>query len=266
MTRKACWLALGLFVFAGCGSFREMTRPEAPLGGIVGAEKVTEASIRRAMEVKPQFTVPTKVAVVEVGTRQAGLEAADFYHYSRPENDPRGIVSLRPEEEKLWRETLTGERPAVAQVVPLAPLLVPAGEGDTMLRLRQAAARLGTDLLVVYIRESDWGEQPNAMSGLYLTIVGLWASPGTDLEAITVAKGAIVDVRNGFVYGVVSADDERKTIAAAAFVRKTKLDLIQRTEAKALAGLTAETGKLIDDLTDRLAAEARGRAAPATSP
>jgi hypothetical protein len=259
MVTNARWLCLWLLLVAGCGGTREMTRPEAPIGGIIGAEKVTEESIRRAMATRPQLSVPTKVAVAEIGTRQTAY-LPDYSYCGRPDIQA-GIVSLRADEEKLWKETLNKDRPAVGQVIPLAPVLVPDGSDGTLLRLRQAAATLHADLLLVYVRESDWGKQPNALSGLYLTIIGLWASPGTNLRAITVAKGALVDVRNGFVYGVVSADAEDKAISAAVFVDKTRLDLMKRTEAKALAELAGQTAALVDDLARRLAQE-RSSAAP----
>ena len=108
------------------------------------------------------------------------------------------------------------------------------------------------DVVLVYMRESDWGDQSNPLSLLYLTIVGFWLVPGNNMQSMTVAQGALVDVRTGFVYGVVSADAEKRTSTPSAYSDATWKRLRTGTEREALDGLATETAGLITDLKNRL--------------
>jgi hypothetical protein len=134
------------------------------------------------------------------------------------------------------------------------------------IRLRQSAARTSADVLLVYMRRSDWGERSNPLALAYLTIVGAWLAPGTELEAMTAARGVLIDVRNGFVYGVVSADSTRERTVPGALARDNRAEMFDQTRAESLDRLTQQAAELLADLGDRYKADTRARSARGAGP
>ena len=250
MRSKAILMVAGLTFAAGCAGTRYMTEPDVPIYGVLGQEKVTEASIKEALATKPQFSWPAKLAVAEIGRSELdGLTYRDRTILAE------GLAPVSATDEKLWNERLRKDHPDIGAAVALPSLLVPASEDPMILRLRQAAAKVHADLLLVYMRESDWGERPNPASIAYLTILGLWISPGNDLEGCTVAKGILFDVRNGFVYGVVAGDAETRATVPAVYAEGTREKMRKRTRAESLTDLMDETSGLVGDLKARLLAD-----------
>jgi hypothetical protein len=173
---------------------------------------------------------------------------------------------LTQDEEATWREALVEAQPQGADVVFLSGLAFkPADawstdvpyrgpdkpDGHSVVLMRKSAASLGAKLLVVYVRESQWGQRPNPLSILYGTIVGLWVSPGTTVEAQTIAQGVVVDVETGAVYGVVSGDGHRAGPTAAVYIDGAGDSMLKRTQRDALEELARHAGDLVAKLRER---------------
>lgn len=244
-TRTLC-VILAAFASAGCGTSRAMLVPRFDDDSALTITEDAPGSIADALSVQPQFVWPARLAVVEVGRPQRYC----------------GGYGEKPSgrEEDLWIDPVKKAHSDVEAVVPVSDLFLPSAQrdrnGQTSLNLRDArlaAAGVQADLVLVYQTKSDWGKSGNPLSLLYLTIVGLWVSPGTDLESIHVAKGALIDVRNGFVYGVVSADNTDTTVIPEVYSDKARRDLQQRTRTACIENLAQETAALLADLKRRYA-------------
>jgi hypothetical protein len=68
-------------------------------------------------------------------------------------------------------------------------------------RVRYAAARVGSEVVLVYARATRIHEYRNGLANFYPTLVGLFL-PGDSTLAIARVEGALVDARTGVVYAV----------------------------------------------------------------
>ena len=241
--RRLCVIVATL-ALVGCTASRTMLVPRFDEDEALTIREDAAGSIADALSVQPQFVWPARLAVVEVGPLR------DYYGGYGPK--------LSSTEEDLWIDAVKNAHPDIEAVVPVSDLFLPRSSYDssgrsalTLRDVRLAATGVQADLVLVYQTRSDWGENGNPLSLLYLTIVGLWVSPGTDLESIHVAQGALIDVRNGFVYGVVSADNTGKTVIPEVYSEGALRDLQEKTRNACIKELARETADLLADLKRR---------------
>ena len=66
--------------------------------------------------------------------------------------------------------------------------------------IRLAAAQQGADAVLIIRSVDQTDRYLNYASFLYITIIGLWIVPGSDLDALVMLRGAMWDVGNAYLY------------------------------------------------------------------
>lgn len=164
--------------------------------------QVTEQDIKAALELKPQLRFPFKLGVY----LQAESRGPSYGYPSglRPgewrwtEADKSEILS--------WRKPLTKEG-IVSDMFLISDV---ASAGTDLKNVRLAAAQHGADAVLIIRGASQVDRYVNPLSVLYLTIVGNWIVPGSNVDALMMVQGALWDVANGYLYATTDAEAETK--------------------------------------------------------
>ena len=129
--------------------------------------------------------------------------------------------------------------PMVSGIGPINRLLLPA-QLQSDRELREAAARMHADVLLVYTLDTSFTVRDNAAP---LSVVTLGLSPSQQAKVVCTASALLMDTRNGYLYGVAEATDRQDQVASAwtssAAVDQTR----RRTESNAFAKLVSELEK-----------------------
>ena len=258
MRRFAAAVALTLIcvVMTGCGN-KHIVRPTFTGGPLALDEakvrELTDKDIQAILDKRPLAKFPVTLAVACVDRSYSH----GYYGYWWWNADER--ARIKEEEKQGWLEATKGIK-AISDTCFVSDLLLPEitkhdghwqYAGHSMKGLRAAAARLHADLLLVYSAPSDYGNETNPASLLYLTIVGCWVSPGNDISSYTLARAALVDVRTGYVYAVAEDDAEAKTITPVAYDEKVYKKLMKKTRAEAVTKLQTQIKSILPKLKGR---------------
>ena len=127
--------------------------------------------------------------------------------------------------------------PQVGGLISLSRLLLPA-ELHSDVQLREAAAKLKADLLIIYTFDTSFHDH-DAFQALSVVTLGL--SPTRTVTARVTASGLIMDTRTGFIYGAVEASEKRQVLSNA-WISSDSADQARR-EAEKVA-----FHKLVDEL------------------
>jgi hypothetical protein len=184
---------------AGCASYT-VPGPAAQMQafGVVPPgerEQLTDHQIRRELSLKPLATFPANLCVARVqgaGYRNGYGRAYGQGAYS--------VVTTREVETQEHLKRLAG-MPMVQGVAPINRLLLPADLNSDK-ELRQAAAKLHTQILLIYTFDTDYYDED---SGNPLDVVTLGFGAHKKIRITSTASAALLDVRNGYIYGVAEA-------------------------------------------------------------
>lgn len=195
--------------------------------------KQGDATIEKLMQLKPLAKFPAAVAVVRV--QASGYRSYTAQGYGR---GAYSVVTQRDVEKEADFERLT-KLPMVAGVAPVGRLLL-SPEMSSDAQLREAAARLGADVLVIYTLDTTFTTEDNAAP---LTVISLGLSPNRVVRVGTTASAVILDTRNGYVYGTAEATETGKQLTNA-WQDETAADQARRrTESAAFGRLVTELEK-----------------------
>ena len=183
-------LAMAVFLSA-CATYR------TPAGG-VDIPAMTDADIEELLKIEPASPFPARVAVARV--QASGYVSRTNRGYGEGRYS---IVTTRDIETESDFERL-GRLVMVGGVAPLNRLLVPT-QLDSLKDLRIAAARLKTDLLLIYSLDTTFNIESTPLGPLSTITLGFL--PNKEAHVTTTTSGALIDVRTGFVYGVVEATE-----------------------------------------------------------
>ncbi|MEM7307104.1 MAG: hypothetical protein AAF682_10565 [Planctomycetota bacterium] len=199
------------------------------------ADVQVDEDLQAVFEREPAAVLPANLAVVRV-------QAPEYRSWSLPDDGARGayrVVTNREIERESDLERLAA-LPLVENVAAFNRLLVPA-EPRSDRDLREAAARLKADLLLVYTIDSSFHREGRADPIGVLTL-GLFASDRIHLSST--AAALLLDTRTGFVYGAAetTAREDRWThlLSSAASVDRQRIE----TEREAFAQLMDEVERL----------------------
>ena len=221
--RKLIGSFLLVLVASGCASY---TTPGA--GVNVGDLTAADDDIAEIMSREPSSPFPARISI-------ARLQAAGYYSAS---NTCYGkgrycIVTTRDIETEADFAEL-GNIPMVAGVAPLNRILVPAIL-DSIRELRVAAAKLKTDILLVYSFDTRFNVESTDIGPLQLVALGFFRNKKAHVT--TTASAALFDVRTGFVYGVAestaTAEQKASVWSSEEAIDKARL----HTEAESFRGL-----------------------------
>lgn len=190
----------------------------------------TDPSLLPSLNLQPLAKFPTAVAVARIQAPRyasATVQSWGTGSYSivttRDIESPTDVARL----EKL---------PMVSSIGPINRLLLPSYLNSD-LELRQAAARMHADVLLVYTLDTKFVVEDKAAP---LTVVTLGLSPNQQARVVCTASALLMDTRNGFLYGLAEATEQQSQLASAWTSENAVDETRRRTETKAFSKLVGE--------------------------
>lgn len=225
------WLAGSM----GCASYTTPGRG-APLSafGLSADQRegLTDATVVQAMGKQPLARFPASVAVARVQASGYSSRTAQGYGAGA-----YSVITSRDIEKSEQIQRLAA-LPMVQGIAPLNRLVLPwTLQSD--LELRQAAAQLHADLLLIYTIDTQFNVEDKLAP---LTVVTLGLSPNQQARIRTTASAMLMDTRNGYIYGVAEASEKDSRLTSG----WTSTDAVD--ESRRIA-----EGKAFDKLVDEIA-------------
>ena len=226
-----CIVVILSSALGGCATDHALLAPVANMvrAGMVGDPKqvsrlekaMTDRDIANLLDAGVRAKLPTPIAVAKVGSQCRGFQP---YLDTVDANDLAG-----------WEKTTAGES-MIRGFHPISPL-AHAAATPTLHSLRQAAARMGCELLLVYLQADSSVINFNDAAALYWTFVGLWLVPGNVIEHETVMQAVLVDCRTGMILATATGDCHIERSYPAAFEDTRRHEVETEAPRKALADL-----------------------------
>lgn len=224
-------------LFTGCSEYHAPGGPAdfRALGVTAEAQKAgTPTDLNAAFERKPLAGFPANVAVARLQAPGYRSETAQGWGQGA-----YSIVLTRDVEPEDAIERLH-KLPMIRGIAPVGRLLLPA-QLNSDKELREAAARLQADMLLVYTLDTSFHQRDVAKP---ISVITLGLSPTQATDVITTASAILMDTRSGFVYGVSEASSKRSGITTA-WTSDSAIDHDrQKTEAEAFEKLVGEIEKM----------------------
>lgn len=195
-------------------------------------DQLSDSSVVQVIDRKPLASFPASIAFVRVQAPGYTSETAQSWG--------RGAYSIITDRDIENEEKVLGEMrakmPKVKGFAPISRLLLPE-EMRSDLELRQAAAALHADMVLIYTLDTSFRVQDVAAP---LSVITLGLSPNQVAHVTCTASAVLLDTRNGYVYGIAEATEQQDQLASAwtcdAAVDQTR----RRVEGKAFAKLATE--------------------------
>jgi len=194
------------------------------------SKQVTDQDIRSAMARKPQLKFPFKLAVE--------LRSDECYRCRNTwrEEDKQKILS--------W-----GEQLKQAGVISQMFIVPDVFEMKDLKTIRLAAAQQGAHAVLIIRSVDDTDRYQNYASFFYITIVGLWVVPGSDVDALVMLRGAMWDVGNAYLYVTVEAEGQSHMIGPSLMLEDK--NAIEQAKRNALDNFGPELIKHIEALAGK---------------
>lgn len=220
----------------GCASYTTPGRGAdlAQVGATEQARKsLTDPSLREMLEKKPLATFPTGIAIARIQAPQ----------YSSPTTSGWGTgqysVVLTRDVEKDEHFARFAKLPLVSGIAPMSRLLLPPTLQND-LQLRQAAAKLHADMLLIYTFDTTFSKNQLAQP---LNVVTLGLSPTKTIRVTTTASAILMDTRNGYLYGMAEGTATRSKLTNAWMTSDAIDDARRKNEEEAFEKLVGEFEK-----------------------
>lgn len=184
-------LLVGLFLWTGCATY---VTPGA--GAKLADFGSPEWDIEKALSRKPAASFPVRLAMVRV--QSPGYRS---YRNSSYGTGRYSVVTTRDIEEEKDFDRLKA-LPMIAGVAPMSRLLLPETL-DSDRPLRQAAASLQADMLLIYTLDTNFHIDATNLGPL--SVVTLGFLPNREAVVRSTASALFYDVRTGFVYGLAES-------------------------------------------------------------
>ncbi len=208
MSRATVWSVIAMLLLSGCATKKGFNRSE--MTGTGEGNKPFLASSNLTVEqigqLKARMHFPLKLAVappiISYGSGWIGRE----------------VKAWTPEEIKeieSWAIPLK-KAGVISDLVILPAFLLDecksSESGCIQGASRAAAARMQADALLLINLASSVDKYTNQASLFDVTIVGLWLIPGHHRDALTIAEGAMIDIRSEYLYTFARGEAEEKTV------------------------------------------------------
>jgi hypothetical protein len=182
--------ACGLLLLAcGCAHYRTP-------GGGVSIPAITDSRIAEALAREPAAQFPAHVIVARV--QASGYVSSSGRGYG---NGGYTVLTTRDIETDDDFAQLAA-LPGIAAVGAVNRILLPL-ELRSVLELREAAAQLHGDIVLLYTVDTAFHTENQLVAPLQLVSLGMFASEKSRIT--TTCAAAFVDVRTGYVYGVAES-------------------------------------------------------------
>ncbi|MCP3851781.1 MAG: hypothetical protein GY694_16325 [Gammaproteobacteria bacterium] len=189
-------------IVAICGCATGYITPAAG----VNVSTLTDDDIADLMKVEPAGQFPARIAIARI--QASGYESRTNNSYG---SGRYSVVTTRDiEEEEDFKKMST--LPMIAGVAPLNRLLL-SPSLDSIKDLRLSAARLKTDMLLIYSVDTAFHVETTPLGPLSLVTLGML--PNKNAYVSSTISGVLVDVRTGFIYGAAEATEREEQRANA---------------------------------------------------
>jgi hypothetical protein len=192
-------IALLTLMIGGCASYTAPGRgADLSVVGAPAASELgpgTDGTIRQAFNKRPTASFPASIAVARVQAPGYQSRTAQSFGQGR-----FSVVTTRDVEKPEQMQRLT-KLPRIAGVAPVNQLLL-STRLDSDLPLRQAAAQLQAEMLLIYTLDTTFTTENKALP---LSMISLGLSPNKQVRVITTASAVLMDTRNGYIYGLAEA-------------------------------------------------------------
>ncbi|HUT59058.1 MAG TPA: hypothetical protein VNA25_14510 [Phycisphaerae bacterium] len=257
MRLACCVVAAVSAVLGGCASYAPLAAPEASMArsGVIDdpnqakrLERVlTDQDIALLLDADIKAKLPSALAVAKITSQCAGYQPF--------------LETIDAEELQGWANA-AGKHPSILGIHPVSPL-VHSQDRATLHSLRQAAARMSCELLLVYLQADSSVNNYNDAAVLYWTVVGLWLVPGSTYEHQTVMQAILVDCRTGMILGTATGDCHLKRHYAAAYKDIATDQLSRDAPVQALKDLQTGFVNTIDGVVRTATAKGNQQRRPA---
>ncbi|MCC6579383.1 MAG: hypothetical protein IT440_03015 [Phycisphaeraceae bacterium] len=234
---------LGVMVVAtvslmGCSSY-------VVPSGRADLKAISSYSMRESFAAAPAAQFPTYIAVVRV-------QAPNYRsYYTSREGGVYGdgrysIVTVRDVEDDADMQRIR-LLPQVGGLISVPTMLMPVSlQSDK--ELREAAARLKADMVLIYTFNTTFHENENVVA---LSVITLGLSPTRDVFVHVTASAMLIDTRTGFVYAAFESSENRKMLSNVWESGETADRARRDAEKKAFKGLAGEIEKNWPYVLDR---------------
>jgi hypothetical protein len=192
----------GLALLSGCASY-------VPPSGRADFAVFGSSSMKESFAAKPAAVFPAGMAMVRV--------QAPRYHsyYTEREGGVHGegrysVVMVKEFEDDADLQRIA-RLPEIGGLITLNKLLLPE-KLDSDRELREAAARLKADMVLLYTMDTSFHENDAARA---LTVITLGLSPTRRVYVHVTASALLIDTRTGFIYAALEANEKRQTLTNA---------------------------------------------------
>ncbi len=266
----AAALAIGLTsLLAACGSYTQTTSGSkylsgygsagspsaaAPSSGVAGAVQAgptgtIDADIAAAANVEPQLRFPARLGLARI--------------------DQGGLAPVPAAEAEAWRALAQRLGSGYGEFVPISPLIAalatsaPAQSdfrtgswngyrkslAQVVQEIRLGAARQHVDAVLIYETFGKSEGTSNVLAVTKIALIGFFL-PTEDVEAEGSAQAVLVDVRNGYTYGMASATSDQPTyrLTTSGNSAAVQREAQQLAQTGAVANLTGEVEVMLRDL------------------
>ncbi len=199
VSRLRIVLAAGALALAGCATSYVVPGPRADMrafgGGTAGASAPGGASPQDSLALKPAVTFPATLAFVRVQAPGYSSYSVHRAADSATISSAYSVIATREVEDDTQVDRL-GRLPQIAGTTTISRMLLPT-ELRSDRELRDAAARLHADLLLVYTFDTNFFETDQARP---LTVITLGLSPTRKFRVSTTVSALLLDTRTGYIY------------------------------------------------------------------
>jgi len=165
----------------------------------------TDPKVKKAYVAKPAIRFPATLAVVRVQASGYTSESTKGYGAGA-----YSVVSTHDVETPADMDSIV-KLPGIANVVTLNRLLLPNNLSSD-LDLREAAAKLQTDAIVIYTIATEFSDNEVIPP---LTTITLGLAPNKQYKINATASAIVMDTKTGYIYGALEEDDKRAGLTIA---------------------------------------------------
>ena len=250
MTRSSLGiLAAAAIVLSGCGYDIQTTSGADYLSAYsasgLAEETAIDKEVRDVAAVEPTLRFPARIGLARI--------------------DNGEMSAIPAEEAEAWVAAAQRLGPTFGTFVPVnrlvAEMVAPrTGYRDASIhrlthvveKIRLGAARQHLDAVLIYQTHYTADATDNVLSIADWTIVGAFLLPGQSIEATAFASALLVDVRNGYPYGIADAAVDRDTLSTTYGRRSISADLGERARTEAALALVENVEQMMLDLKQEL--------------
>lgn len=193
-------------------------------------EKLTDYKIKQELDRKPLATFPANICMARV----QGSQCQSYGRYGYGHGAYSVVTTREVETDDLFKK-IAG-LPMVAGVATVNRMLLPEDLKSDM-QLRQAAAKLHAQVLLLYTFDTRFYGLDRTSP---VNVLTFGFGNHKDVRINVTASAALLDVRNGYVYGVAEATASREQSTNSWDNEKQADQSHREAEAEALGKLTDE--------------------------